>query len=84
MSQKNEFTYKAVVNIPRLRKNQAELNRIAMSYATNFMESRSKLSSTAMQPRSLRSLNTLSTVKTHLETNQHFIGAVSDHILKDF
>jgi len=84
MAKENSFSYEAVVDLPPLKKNQAELNRIAMRFATNFMQSRAKLSSTALSPRSLRSLNTLSGVKTHLETNQQFIGAVSDHILQDF
>ena len=84
MARENRLTYKAVVDLPPLKKNQAELNRIAMRFATNFMQSRSKIRSSSLAPRSLRSLNTLSGVKTHLETNQQFIGAVSDHVLQDF
>ena len=84
MARENRLTYKAVVDLPPLKKNQAELNRIAMRFATNFMQSRSKIRSSSLAPRSLRSLNTLSGVKTHLETNQQFFGAVSDHVLQDY
>jgi len=84
MARDNSFSYKAVVNLPPLKKNQAELNRIAMRFATNFMQSRAKLRSTTLIARPLGSINTLSGVKAHLETNQQFIGAVSDHVLQDF
>ena len=84
MARENRLTYKAVVNLPPLKKNQAELNRIAMRFATPFMQSRDRLRASSLTARSLRSLNTLSGVKAHLETNQQFIGAVSDHVLQDY
>jgi hypothetical protein len=84
MARENSFSYKTVVDLPPLKKNQAELNRIAMRFATPFMQSRDRLRASSLTARSLRSLNTVSGVKAHLETNQQFIGAVSDHVLQDY